>query len=304
MTEAPEERPVPKTEHAQWRAFVSLAWYDGLIGFLFQFISKTAEPLLAAGVIVSAADFLQQGRLMEHNPMLADGWSWTQAVAIEASTGPVLVFALQAFKARDSIKGWLYTVLAVLLFIVGSAMLFLQMIANVTGVTEANVSLFVLYSLFVLRVIVSSGMVALSCTKHIRFSGMLAERMEATVETPVTVSTPSTEEIVTQVLAHIDTLYQTRLETVMERTIERVTVSVEEQVLAQLPERITSSMQAIALPLQGTYETPVETGESVENRIRAILIQTPDISIRKLATQAHCAPNTASKWKERIQTEG
>jgi hypothetical protein len=296
-----EEAAGQSTTQEKWQAFVSLDWYDGVISFLFRFVAKTSEPLLAAGVIVSAADFLLKGELMADSPLLAGIWAWTQAVAIEASTGPVLVFALQAFKARDPIKGWLYTVLAVLLFIVGSAMLFLQMIANVTGVTEANVSLIVIYGLFVLRVIVSSGMVALSCTKHIPFSGMLSARMEATVETPVTVSTPSTEEIVTQVLAHIDTLYQTRLETVMERTIERVTVSVEEQVLAQLPERITSSMQAIALPLQGTYETPVETGESVENRIRAILIQTPDISIRKLATQAHCAPNTASKWKERIQ---
>src|SRR5712692_10420651 len=92
----------------RWHAFVSLTWYDGLISFLFRFVAKTSEPLLAAGIIVSAADFLQKGTLMANNPALSVAWAWAQALAIEASTGPTLVCALQAFRARDRVKGWLY----------------------------------------------------------------------------------------------------------------------------------------------------------------------------------------------------
>src|SRR5437867_1922516 len=57
----------PTDTHPKWNAFVSLNWYDGLISFLFRFVAKTSEPLLAIGVIVSAADFLQKGQLMTNN---------------------------------------------------------------------------------------------------------------------------------------------------------------------------------------------------------------------------------------------
>jgi hypothetical protein len=49
-------------QSTRWESFVSLTWYDAVISFLFRFVAKTSEPLLAAGVIVSAADFLQHGR--------------------------------------------------------------------------------------------------------------------------------------------------------------------------------------------------------------------------------------------------
>src|SRR2546425_2480968 len=170
------------TTSERWASFVSLQWYDGVISFLFRFVAKTSEPLLAAGVIVSAADFLQKGALMAHNPTLSTAWAWTQALAIEASTGPVLVFALQAFRARDMVKGWLYAILAALLFIVGGSMLLLQLISSVTGISEASINIVVLYALFVLRVVVSGGMVALSCTKHLRFSGLFADEQGANTQ--------------------------------------------------------------------------------------------------------------------------
>src|SRR5438105_15201893 len=53
-------------KHPRLQAFVSLSWYAGLISFLFRFLAMTSEPLLALGVILSAADFLQQGHLMAH----------------------------------------------------------------------------------------------------------------------------------------------------------------------------------------------------------------------------------------------
>src|SRR5438034_4507795 len=87
-----------------WKAFLSLNWYAGLISFIFRFIAMTSEPLLALGIILSAADFLQQGRLMAHNAALMASWAWCQAIAIEASTGPTLAFALAAFKTRVQLK--------------------------------------------------------------------------------------------------------------------------------------------------------------------------------------------------------
>jgi hypothetical protein len=166
----------------KWQAFLSLNWYAGLISFFFRFIAMTSEPLLALGIIISAADFLLQGHLMAHNPMLVSAWAWCQAIAIEASTGPTLAFALAAFKARDQVKGILYAALAGLLFVVGAAMLFLQLASNVTGLSEASINPWVLYTLLVLRVLVASGMVALLCTKHTRFSGLLDEPLASPLQ--------------------------------------------------------------------------------------------------------------------------
>jgi hypothetical protein len=184
-----------------WAAFVSLEWYDKCISFLFRFAAKTSELLLAAGVIVSAADFLQKGELMTQNPTLSLAWAWTQALAIEASIAPVLVFALQAFKDRDTIKGVLYTVLTVLLFLVGGAMLYLQLHSSVAGFSEAALSAPVLDSLLALRVLVSIGVIALTCTKHIRFSGLLTAQHEP----PQTIS-EETMSLILAKLAKLDEL--------------------------------------------------------------------------------------------------
>lgn len=248
----------------RWQSFVSLNWYDGLISFLFRFVAKTSEPLLAVGVIVSAADFLQKGQLMSHNPTLASAWAWTQALAIEASTGPVLVFALQAFRAGDKVKGRLYSVLAALLFIAGGAMLLLQLVSNAGGLSEAAINPIILYTLFVLRVIVASGMVALSCTKHMCFSG------EQGVSPDVSASSIS-DQTMQIILAKLEKLDE--LERYVTGEMPRVVVS-EQPGMKQLPE---------------TVETPDETPETFQDDaslgalIAALLVQNPDLSSRRIA---------------------
>src|SRR5262249_5596375 len=103
----------------QWQRFTSLDWYDGLIEFLFRFVAKTSEPLLAAGLVISAADFLTGGALMRNETALSMAWAWTQALAIEASSGVVFVYALHSFQQQDRLKAWLYLVLSILLALTG-----------------------------------------------------------------------------------------------------------------------------------------------------------------------------------------
>jgi hypothetical protein len=84
--------------------FSSLRWYDEVIEFLFRFVAKTSEPLLALGLVISATDFLSKGALMRGNPTLTLSWAWCQAIAIEASSGVVFVYALQSFRQKDKVK--------------------------------------------------------------------------------------------------------------------------------------------------------------------------------------------------------
>ena len=59
----------------KWQQFTTLGWYDGLIEFLFRFVAKTSEPLLAAGLVISAADFLTSGALMRNNAAFGMAWA-------------------------------------------------------------------------------------------------------------------------------------------------------------------------------------------------------------------------------------
>ncbi len=74
-------------QHLQ--SFLSLEWYDEVVKFIFMFVTKTSELLLAAGIIVSTANFLTDGDVMRGHKILSDAWSWSQALAIDSSLGIV-----------------------------------------------------------------------------------------------------------------------------------------------------------------------------------------------------------------------
>jgi hypothetical protein len=236
-----------------WNKFVSLNWYDGFIEFLFRFVAKTSEPLLAAGLVISAADFLTKGALMRSNPMLTLAWAWTQAIAIEASSGVVLVYALQSFRQRDKVKAWVYLVLSVLLAITGGAMLLFQLIANTTGLQENSLPSGLFYSLAALRVLVSVSYVYLCRTKHIRFTDLADETAGVPGETPGGLS----DEVMNTILAKLEKL--DHLEQALAQ--QSITVNqVQEQLLA-LPEQSSVS---------GETESDVA---SLQAQIEALLVE-------------------------------
>src|SRR5215467_9167738 len=156
----------------KWQQFTTLGWYDGLIEFIFRFVAKTSEPLLAAGLVISAADFLTSGALMRNNAAFSTAWAWTQAIAIESSSGVVFVYALQSFRQADKVKAWLYLVLSILLALTGGAMLLFQLIANTTGMQERTLPGGLFYGLAALRVLVSISYVYLCRAKTIRFTDL------------------------------------------------------------------------------------------------------------------------------------
>ncbi len=132
------------------KSFASLAWYDACIEFLFKLAAKTSEPLLAIGIVYSAAEVLSHGHLGYGNQGVQNAWAITQALAIESSGGVVLVYGLQSMREKDIIKAWLYLPLSALLAICGGVMLFMQL----SGWEQQGKSAFML-ALFALRCIVS-----------------------------------------------------------------------------------------------------------------------------------------------------
>jgi hypothetical protein len=46
---------------------------------VFNFAAKTSKLLLAAGVVISTANFLTDGDVMSQSKTLTDAWSWALA---------------------------------------------------------------------------------------------------------------------------------------------------------------------------------------------------------------------------------
>ena len=124
------------------RAFASLHWYDETLKFVFNFVAKTSELLLAAGIIISTANFLTDGGVMSHNKVLSDAWAWAQALAIDSSLGIVFMNAFQAVRERDKIKAVIYFALTALLATVAGLVTHFDALAHAAGlpVTDKGVS--------------------------------------------------------------------------------------------------------------------------------------------------------------------
>jgi hypothetical protein len=293
-----------QSTQSKWSAFVSLNWYDQAIEFLFRFVAKTSEPLLALGIVISAVDFLTKGALLANNPTLIEAWAWCQAVAIEASSGVVFVYALQSFKSKDKVKGWLYLVLSVLLAVTGGAMLLLQLVANLTAVGESALPGSLVIGLAVLRVIVSIGYVYMCRAKHIRFTDLEEVKQTVSPETPGETPPAISDETVQLILSKLAKLDQ------LEQVISKPQVTVIEE--AETPLALPVSSETLALnrssirikpglsllhqvetviapeneevPAILSSETSTQSDEtSLEAQIVALLAEKPGLSSRKVA---------------------
>ena len=104
-----------KHQNARLETFLSLTWYEVTLRFLFTFVAKTSEVLLAAGLVVSTANFLTDGSILATHPEISIAWAWAQALAIDSSLGVSLSYTFQCLKQEEWIRGTLYGLLTLLL---------------------------------------------------------------------------------------------------------------------------------------------------------------------------------------------
>jgi hypothetical protein len=253
----------------KWQAFTSLAWYDQAIEFVFKLVAKTSEPLLAAGLVISAADYLSHGQVMAGHPAFSMAWAWAQALALESSSGVVFVYALQAFRAKDSIKGSIYLALALMLAIVGGGMLLLQVNATTMGSAEVAIP-----ALNIMRVVVSIAYIFLLRAKSIRFSDL-----SDTSEQPAQAVSP---DVLNVLIERLDELH--------------ITVAQLANAPLALPEA-SENRTEISEPI---YPTRFE---SKEWDIAAILQERPDATAEEVAQLAGCSVRTAAKWIDKLGKE-
>ncbi len=153
--------------------FASLHWYDETIKFIFNFVAKTSELLLAAGVVISSANFLTDGVIMPDHSPLSVAWAWAQALAIDSSLGIVFVNGFQAAREHDRIKAVIYFTLTAMLATVAGLLTHFDALAHATGlpVTSQGISgIIPLWMLTGLRAIAVIGFLLVSRLKNVSFS--------------------------------------------------------------------------------------------------------------------------------------
>lgn len=302
--------PEQKTE--RWKAFISLDWYDGAIEFLFRFVAKTSEPLLAAGIVYSAADVLSKGHLGSTNATMDNLWAISQALAIESSGGVVLVYGLESMKAKDRVKAWMYLLLSALLALAGGIMLFMQL----AGLENQQIDSPLMRGLFALRCVVSVGYIYLCRTKAISFRNLNKEQPAATAPsqpptTPAPIQPPAPLDY--QQLAHeLAPLLQAVRTTIIEEVKASITGPEREDVRS-LPERKEGQPQTMLLldagKKQGRVKRTEEPVLSVIEKLEAVYQELAQanpgqrISGRALAKVAHVDRQTCSAWLKAAHPE-
>lgn len=268
------------------RAFASLHWYDETIKFVFNFLTKTSELLLAAGIIVSTANFLTDGDVMSHNKGLSDAWSWAQAFAIDSSLGIVFMNAFQSVRERDKIKAVIFFTLTALLATVAGLITHFDALAHAAGlsVTDKGVSgILPLWVMTALRSVAVIGFLLASRLKQVSFSDL---KKEWSQEPEAVQSLPNSA-----LAQQIDyTALATALVGAMQQAGTLGRISVVEQEASGLPLPKTEALQEKSLEVKLAYAYEALREERInEPNLKSI-------SARELAKRANVRRSTCNEW--------
>ncbi len=159
-------------------AFLSLGWYEVALRFLFTFVAKTSEILLAAGLVVSTANFLTDGSILAAHPGVSIAWAWAQALAIDSSLGVSLSYAFHCLKQEEWIKGALYGVLTLLLSVVAGAITTIDIVSHALHLSTGDAMLQMGINIAVLsrlRAIAVIGFILMSRLRDLPLTALLTK---------------------------------------------------------------------------------------------------------------------------------
>lgn len=284
-------------------SFLSLEWYDEVVKFIFVFVTKTSELLLAAGIIVSTANFLTDGDVMRGHKILSDAWSWSQALAIDSSLGIVFMNAFQAVRERDKIKAIIYFTLTVLLATVAGLITHFDALAHAAGlsVTDKGVSgILPLWVMTALRSIAVIGFLLASRLKNVSFSQLRLDWNQESVtgQEPTCHEQPS-------VAPQVD---YNALASALVRAMQQVGaiqhVTVEQQETTALPEpkakeTISTKSEQENSHQEESAEVKMTSAYEQIQQERASQPNSKPISARELAKCANVRRSTCSEWLQK-----
>lgn len=294
--------------HQRLRAFASLDWYEEVIRFVFTFAAKTSEILLAAGLVVSTANFLTDGKVMGSGTNLATEWAWAQALAIDSSLGVTFYYVFLSIKDRDWTKVVCYGLLTTLLAVVAGAITNVDTFSHAihipiaSAITEVGLDV---KRLTTLRAIAVVGFVLMSRLKDVSFKELYRP----------TAVPPSAQLQETQVQTNGEEIAKQVQQLVTKQLSQQGRTVVAEELRSLLPTATTSAatiskedmadQQTAAKQLDedGQMELEDLSNDLTEEQKAKLLCAYQEllgegkrISGRSLAIRAHLRRSTCNQW--------
>ncbi len=307
--------------------FASLAWYEASLTFLFTFAAKTSELLLAAGLVVSTANFLTDGSVMGNNLFLAHAWAWAQALAIDSSLGITFYSIIACIKERDWLKGALYGLLTLLLAVVAGTITNIDTFSHALHLSIASATTQVGFNvklLTTLRAIAVVGFVMMSRLKEISFRTLYIPAPIPHIDDQQQTPHPLTEaqqraddggslQTLESLCHHLTPEARAHLAHLLSQ--QEATTVIEEQQTPTLPllavqhqEKRAPSDATNASPAHMAQEMPdASHEEKLEHAYQELLSAGERISGRALARRAHVHRMTCNEWlrlRQASQEEG
>ena len=294
------------------QAFASLHWYEACITFLFTFTAKTSELLLAAGLVVSTANFLTDGTVIGNNLDLAHAWAWAQALAIDSSLGVTFYDIFHCIKQRDWIKAALYGLLTLLLAIVAGTITNVDTFSHALHISIPNAMTQVgldVKILTTLRAVAVVGFVMMSRLKEVSFKDLYEPSLSSLARPQ---QQPKGQEDLILNQEEVRQLLMARLPADMMNQVMRALAQEKGTTITE--ERETPLISSPA-PLEEGSEPSAEEREekgSEENALAVKLARAFQelqaeggrISGRALAKRAHVHRLTCNQWLRERQVEG
>jgi len=287
--------------------FASLRWYEEGIRFVFTFAAKTSEVLLAAGLTVSTANFLTDGKTMENNN-LATTWARAQALAIDSSLGVTFYYVFMSIKQRDWAKVCCYGLLTLLLAVVAGTITNVDTFSHAihipiaTAIAQVGLNVKLLTTL---RAIAVVGFVLMSRLKDMSFKELYEATSSTT--TPPLQTTESSEEmnktatllrnLIAEVLAQQGSVVVTEQQEVLLPSGSQGTKEPSRKPVDIFTEQSGAKSN---LEEQDFPEQQEETAESRESRLASayqeLEVEGKRVSGRALAARVHVRRSTCNQW--------
>jgi hypothetical protein len=192
--------------------FLSLGWYEVALRFLFTFVAKTSEVLLAAGLVVSTANFLTDGSILAAHPAVSIAWAWAQALAIDSGLGISLSSAIQYLKQEEWIRGVLYALLTLLLAVVAGAITTIDIVSHALHLSTGDAMMQMGINIAVLsrlRAIAVIGFILMSRLRDLPLAALLTKTEPESRRSLVPASGPLQETRIQAMIQSLCSQYST-----------------------------------------------------------------------------------------------
>ena len=318
MQTAPGGRPSAASHYRRLRSFASLKWYEEVIKFLFTLAAKTSEVLLAAGLVVSTANFLTEGKVMGNSAGLATAWSWAQSLAIDSSLGVTFNYVFISIKHRDWIKVFCYGLLTALLAVVAGTITNIDTFSHALHTTIANAITQVgldVKLLTTLRAIAVVGFVLMSRLKDVSFKELYepdaprASRALQKLDAPEVQENDKTASLIKELIDEALAPFMTKLAQQEERIIEELETlfpSIAPTTTGTLEQdsRSTSARTDVEgkvsrgqhISLEHHDDSSEERDARLARAYQELQAEGERISGRGLAARAHVRRSTCNRW--------